>query len=156
MTLPRILLAVIMAAFCSCRERHGNGADANVTTRGSVEVTARLVDAPAKALIKRELYDYAGVLKYEVLAVHRGTLKKGTIICVAHYNPFKPRASAADKRVGEVGGNASFFQTGDCHRMALEPGLEDHYMGGIVDEYFAEPGLPRFWAVWTNMSDAPE
>lgn len=156
MTLPRILVLFVSAALLSCGKRHGDGADTKVTTRGTVEVTARLIDAPAKALLKRELYDFAGVLKYEVLAVHRGPVKQGSIICVAHYNPFKPRAAAADKRVREVGGDASFFQTGDCHRMALEPGLEDHYMGGIVDEFFAEPALTRFWAVWTNMADAPE
>ena len=156
MTLPRVLLLTLGIALLSCRQRSGDGADAGVTTRGTVEVTARLIDAPAKALLKRELYDFAGVLKYEVLTVHRGAVKRGSVICVAHYNPYKPRAAAADKRVREVGGNASFFQTGDCHRMALEPGLEDHYMGGIVDEYFAEPALPRFWAVWTNLADAPE
>ena len=147
------LLAALLLA--SCRDPHGDGADVHVTTKGSLEVTARLLEVPPNAVMQRGLYDYAGVMKYEILRVHRGSLARGAVICVAHYNPFKPRASAADKRVRLLGGNVAVWREGDCHRLALEPGLEDHYMGGIVDEFHLEPSVPRHWAVWSNMADAP-
>ena len=38
------------------------GIDANVTTRGGIEVTAKLVEIPEGAIFKRDLYDYATVL----------------------------------------------------------------------------------------------
>ena len=66
--------------------------------RGSIEVTARLVEIPEGAIFKRELYDYATVLKYQVLQVHRGKVE-GETIFVGHYNPFKPRSEAADSKV---------------------------------------------------------
>ena len=45
------------------------------------------------------MYNYATVLMYQVIEVHRGTIK-GQIFFVAHYNPFKPRSKAADQRAG--------------------------------------------------------
>jgi hypothetical protein len=48
------------------------GKDPQVTTLGSIEVTARLVEIPEGAIFKRDLYNYATILKYEVLKVHRG------------------------------------------------------------------------------------
>ena len=62
-----------------------------------------LRDAVA-AIFKRDLYDYATVLKYEVVKLHRGELKGG-VIYVGHYNPWKPRGEAADRRVKDIGGN---------------------------------------------------
>ena len=155
MTAASVRVLACLLCLSACRPSHGDGADEHTRTLGSVEVTARLVEVPPKAVIRRELYDYAGVMKYEVLAVHRGALPVGAVICVAHYNPPKPRAAAADRRVRTVGGNVSLWREGDCHRLALEQGLEDHYMGGIVDEFFKEPHIPRFWAVWTNFADPP-
>src|SRR5207302_575767 len=66
------------------------GIDANVTTRGGIEVTAKLVEIPEGAIFKRDLYDYATVLKYQVVEVHRGKVD-GPTIYVGQYNPFKPR-----------------------------------------------------------------
>ena len=81
-----------------------SGGDSEVTTRGHIEVTAKLVEIPEGAIFKRELYNYATILKYEVLAVHRGKVDAKTIY-VGHYNPFKPRGEAADQQVGGIGGN---------------------------------------------------
>lgn len=128
-------------------------ADANVTTRGTVEVTARLVEVPEGAVFKRDLYDYATILKYEVVAVHRGAVEKGATIYVGHYDPWKPRAEAADKKVKDIGGNVREFRAGDLHRMALETPMDDFFMGGIVDKYFGKRSGPAFWAVWTNDAD---
>ena len=143
--------------FTSCTDTRDTaadaGADAEVVKRGTVEVTARLVEIPEGAVFKRELYDYATILKYEVTAVHRGALQKGATIFVGHYDPWKPRAEAADKRVKDIGGTLRIFRADALHRMALETPMDDHYLGGIVDKYFGKHQGPSFWAVWTNVAD---
>lgn len=123
--------------------------DSPFASRGSCEVTARLVEVPDGAIFKRELYDYATILKYEVLRVQRGEVKAQTIY-VGHYNPFKPRSEAADKRVKDVGGRLRQFQAGQVHRMALEVPIDDFFMGGIVNKYFGQETGPIYWAVWTE------
>jgi hypothetical protein len=123
--------------------------DPQLATNGSVEVTARLVEIPEGAIFKRDLYDYATVLKYQVLQVHRGKVD-GDTLYVGHYNPWKPRAEAADKRAPKVGGNVRQFEAGDTHRMALEVPIEDYFMGGIVNKYFGKTTNTIYWAVWTN------
>jgi hypothetical protein len=37
--------------------------------------------------------------------------------------------------------------------MALEPGMDEHYLGGIVDKYFGKRDGDVFWAVWTNAAE---
>jgi predicted small secreted protein len=148
--------ALVLAAFTltACNKPSGassnGGEDAEVKSLGTVEVTARLVEVPDGAIFQRDLYDYATILKYEVVAVHRGAVEKGGIIYVGHYNPWKPRAEAADKRAKGVGGTLSQFKAGELHRMALETPMDDHFMGGIVDKYFGKHEGPTYWAVWTN------
>ena len=123
--------------------------DPQLATNGSVEVTAKLVEIPEGAIFKRDLYDYATVLKYQVLQVHRGKVD-GDTLYVGHYNPWKPRAEAADKRAPKVGGNVRQFEAGDTHRLALEVPIEDYFMGGIVNKYFGKTTNTIYWAVWTN------
>ena len=143
--------ALLLAA---CGQKHSDaGADTQVTTRGAVEVTAKLVEVPEGAVFKRDLYDYATILKYEVVTVHRGAVEKGATIFVGHYDPWKPRAEAADRKVRDIGGNVREFRAGDLHRMALESPMDDFFMGGIVDKYFGKRSGPAFWAVWTNEAD---
>jgi hypothetical protein len=150
------LIAVVTLSCVSCRQSADEprtGVDANVTKLGTIEVTARLVEVPEGAIFKRDLYNYATVLKYEVLQVHRGTVP-GKVIYVGHYNPFKPRGEAADQRVKGIGGDLAAFEGGQVHRMALEPSIDDCYMGGIVNKYFGKmpkPMPPIHWAVWTNL-----
>jgi hypothetical protein len=124
--------------------------DTPVATRGSTEVTGKLLEIPEGAVFKRDLYDYATVLKYQVLQVHRGEVD-GKTIYVGHYNPFKPRSEAADRRVKDIGGNLKAFRAGQVHRMALEVPLDDYFMGGVVDKYFGQETGPIFWAVWTDL-----
>lgn len=137
----------------SCTKQSGSaaagGEDPNVTSMGSIEVTARLTEVPEGAIFKRELYDYATVLKYDVLKVHRGQVEAKTIY-VGHYNPFKPRSEAADQRVPDIGGNLTSFRPGQIHRMALEVPIDDYFMGGIINKYFGKFDGPIYWAVWTN------
>ena len=130
-----------------------SGEDAQVKSLGTVEVTARLVEIPDGAIFQRDLYDYATILKYEVVAVQRGAVEKGAIIYVGHYDPWKPRAEAADQRAKNIGGTLKQFRAGQLHRMALETPMDDHFMGGIVDKYFGKHDGPSYWAVWTNAVD---
>lgn len=129
----------------------GDGSDGQVATRGRFEVAARLLEVPDK-FPANPLYDYAYVLKYEVLKVYRGQVS-GKLIHVAHYDPCKPRSRAADRFVKNVGGALGAFRAGDVHRMALEAPVDDHYMGGIINPYFAERPSPIYWAVWTNPAE---
>jgi hypothetical protein len=146
-----VLLAVALCASCTSDTSRpaSTGEDPEVTTRGSIEVTARLVEVPEGAIFKRDLYNYATVLKYEVLQVRRGKVE-GETIYVGHYNPFKPRAEAADQFVRGIGGDLKDFRPGQVHRIAMEASIDDHYMGGIVNKYFGQKTDPIYWAVWTN------
>jgi hypothetical protein len=148
-----VLLVSLMSVSCARKaEGPGNtGQDAEVKKRGSIEVTAKLVEIPEGAIFKRELYDYATVLRYQVLQVHRGKID-GETIYVGHYNPIKPRSEAADKKVPDVGGNLKTFRAGQVHRMALDGSIDDHYMGGIVNKYFGQETDPIYWAVWTDLA----
>jgi len=123
--------------------------DPHLTTNGTVEVSAKLVEIPEGAIFKRDLYDYATILKYQIVKVHRGQVATNTLF-VGHYNPWKPRAEAADKRVQGVGGTLKQFRAGDTHRMALEVPIDDHFMGGIVNKYFGQETGLLYWAVWTD------
>ena len=126
-------------------------ADPALASHGSVEVTAQLLEVPEGAIFKRELYDYATVLKYKVLSVQRGQVK-GETIYVAQYNPFKARHEAADARVKDIGGNLKTFEPGQVHHLALEVPVEDHFMGGLVNKYFGQTSEPIYWAVWTDLA----
>src|SRR5262245_45138895 len=132
--LSSLLLAAV--ALSACNKPSGatssSGEDSRVQSLGTVEVTARLVEVPEGAIFQRDLYDYATILKYEVVSVHRGVIEKGAIIYVGQYNPWKPRAEAADKRAKNIGGTLRQFRAGQLQRMALETPLDEHFMGGIV------------------------
>jgi hypothetical protein len=145
-----LLLAVgLMAAACATRREGAASLDPELTKRGSIEVTARLVEIPEGAIFERELYNYATVLKYQVLEVHRGKVK-GQTIYVGHYNPFKPRSEAADRRVPDVGGHLKSFRAGEVHRMAMEGSMLEQFTGGILNKYSEEDTDPIYWAVWTD------
>ena len=136
------------ALVTSCAKESSSGTDIQLTSLGSAEVTGRLLEI-AGEFPANDLYNYAYVLKYRVLTVHRGKVD-GKEIFIAHYNPLKPRSSVQDEVSGKVGGNLKTFKAGEIHRMALEGPLDQHWMGGIIDKYFGQPGI-RYWAVWTNL-----
>lgn len=137
----------------SCGKSGGSparGPDPRLATRGTVEVTAKLIEIPEGAIFKRDLYNYATILKYQVLQVHRGEAPEDTAIYVGHYNPWKPRSEAADKQAPDIGGNLRRFEAGQTHRLALAVPIDDHYMGGIVNKYFGQTTNTLYWAVWTD------
>jgi hypothetical protein len=146
-----LLVAVgLMSAACAERRENAASSDPELAKRGSIEVTAKLVEIPEKAIFRRELYNYATVLKYQVLEVHRGKVR-GETIYVGHNNPFNPRSEAADKRAPDIGGNLKEFRAGQVHRMALEDSMVDHFSGAILNSYSEEDIDPVYWAVWTNL-----
>ncbi len=144
-----ILLLFALTLCLSCSEKPDAGVDDKVTTLGSIEVTAQLLEIRGE-IIDDPLYDYAHVMKYKILQVHRGKVD-GDIIYVGHYNPAEPRSNVADARVAQIGGNLRRFRAMDIHRMALEVPIDDYYMGGIINKYFGEIKDPIYWAVWTNL-----
>ena len=148
-----LALVVVGLLLSSCGQKPAGAPatanDPHLTPHGTVELTAKLVEIPEGAIFKRDLYDCATILKYQMVKVHRGQVATNTLF-VGHYNPWKPRAEAADKRVQGVGGTLKQFRAGDTHRMALEVPIDDHFMGGIVNKYFGKDTGPLYWAVWTN------
>jgi len=143
-----IALACLTVALVQsgCGKR-GIALDPQLTTLGTVEVTAELIEIPGTPP-DDALYNYVYVMKYRVLSVHRGTVSTPEIF-VGHYNPNKPRATVADDQAGEIGGRVEHFRVGDIHRMALAQPLDQNWMGGTLDKYFGQAG-PRYWAIWTN------
>ena len=140
-------LALIVSAGCG---EPRDGVDAQVTVRGNIEITAELVEIPEKVeILAKYTYDFALVMKYRVLAVHRGELDS-EVIFVGHYNPLKPRAEAADGRNDDIGGDLDQFRVGDRHRLAMEVPIEEYCMAGIINKYFDQETGPVYWAVWTN------
>jgi hypothetical protein len=139
--------AVLALGVTGCGRHPANEVDSGVATLGTAEVTAEVMEIP-QPFPPNDLYNYAYVLKYRVLKVHRGQVPAGQIL-VAQYNPLKPRERVQDDVSGRVGGHVSAFRAGDVHRMALESPLDQFWMGGIIDAYFNEKGT-RYWAIWTN------
>lgn len=142
------LVAVAAAmVLVNCGKQPAASLDKELTSLGSVEVTAELLEIPG-TFPPNDLYNYAYILKYRVLRVHRGNVSTPGLL-VGHYNPLKPRGTAADEQSGKIGGRVQRFSAGDVHRLALDAPIDQHWMGGIVDKYFDEKGI-RYWAVWTN------
>jgi hypothetical protein len=106
-----LLLGLFVVA--TPRSAHSDG-DASI-----VSVTAKLVEIPSK-LPPDDLYDYAYVMKYEVVG---GPLDKQSIL-VAHYKPLQPRAKIKDKMKEHVGGKLRSFSQGDTHKLKLSSDLK--------------------------------
>jgi hypothetical protein len=142
-----VLIVALALTHVACSGRPEDEVDDQVTTLGVAEITAQLVEIPGP-FPPNDLYNYAYILKYRVLKTHRGNVPAGDIL-VAQYNPLKPREQAQDDVSGKVGGHLVAFRAGDVHRMALAGPVDQYWMGGIIDKYFAIPGT-RYWAIWTN------
>ena len=81
-TVIRLLLLVVLLVVGWQVFTRGSGGkayepSAEVGKLGGIEVTARLVEIPGEFLPNDNFYNYAFVMKYEVLDVHRGELKPG-------------------------------------------------------------------------------
>lgn len=146
MKVGHALACPLLLVLAACRPP-ANEVDREVTSLGTIEVSAQLVEIPG-AFPPNDLYNYAYVLKYRVLKVHRGQVGEKEIL-VGQYNPLKPRAAVQDDGSGKVGGRLDAFRAGEVHRMALDAPLDQFWMGGIIDKYFERKGV-RYWAVWTN------
>ncbi len=148
-----LLAVVLISAACSPSASMGGGtpsSDPELARHGTIEVTAKLVEIPEGAIFERELYNYATVLKYQVIEVHRGSVR-GQTIYVGHYNPFKPRADAADQLVPNIGGDLKTFREDQVERMSLDGSMLDEFSGAILNKYFEEDPDPIYWAVWTDL-----
>ncbi|HLY08578.1 MAG TPA: hypothetical protein VKW04_04630 [Planctomycetota bacterium] len=146
------VLFLATLALASCGKAEAGPAvppvPAPVAPHGTIELTAKLLEVPGP-FPANKLYDYVYVLKYKVLAVHRGKVE-GSEILVGQYNPLKARAAAQDKFSGTIGGTAQHFLAGDVHRLSLEEPLDSAMpMVGLIDKYLKEKGM-RYWAIWTD------
>jgi hypothetical protein len=151
-----VIAALVLGTWLLARAGD-DGADPTVRTAGRIEVTARLVECPAR-FPDRGAYRYVYVLRYVVLEVHRPDpagkypLKPGDEIFVGHYQPFLPRDRIKDENWPEdepLGGRLTRFVAGEAHRMALDYELANLAPAGVLD-YCYPPRVNRFFAIWTN------
>jgi hypothetical protein len=146
--LRRLLWILALASCGKADAGPASPAPSPVSTLGSVEVTAKLLEIPIE-FPRKKLYDYVYVMKYRVLKVHRGRID-GDEILVGHYNPTKPRSLAVDKYSGPLGGSVGEFRAGDVHRLALEAPLDEKMpMVGLIDKYVSDRKT-RYWALWAD------
>jgi hypothetical protein len=111
--------------------------------KGSIEVTAKLVEIPGK-FPPDDLYDYAYVMKYQV----QGGELDGKTILVAHYKPRRERKKIKDQMKKYVGGTLKRFKQGDVHVMTLEPDLQKIWQGAVIDDFFAtDRKSTRYWCL---------
>lgn len=98
----------------------------------TLKVTAKLVEIPSK-LPSDELYDYAYVMKYQVV----GGPMDGKSILVAHYKPRLARTAIKDKMKAVVSGKVRSFHEGDTHNLQLTSDVKSVWKGALVDEFAA-------------------
>ena len=151
----RIWVALgLLTVACDQRQQSGSGpsSDPELARRGSIEVTAKLVEVPEGAIFERPLYNYATVLKYQVLEVHRGRVKGDRPSTSATTIRSSPDPKAADQRVQDDRRQLS-------NRSAPEMCTAWHWKdpcltispGGILNKYSEEDTDPIYWAVWTDL-----
>jgi hypothetical protein len=108
------------------------------------KVTAKLVEIPSKKFQPDDLYDYAYVMRYEVIG---GPLDKSSIL-VAHYKPRQPRSKIKDKMKPFVSGKVKSFAVGDVHKLELASDLKKIWKGPLVDEFAATDRKSiRYWCL---------
>lgn len=156
--LPALLIPLVLQ-ITACKEKAPGSsgassaespASASVPAKPPVEgelaMTAKLVEISG-SFPANELYNYAYVMKYQVLQVSQGTYADADIL-VAHYNPRMAREDIKDEQDAKVGGNVKSFQVGDTHYLVLSQ-LDGVYTGAVEDDYFKEK-RPRYWALWAD------
>jgi hypothetical protein len=121
-----------------------------------ISVTAKLVEIPT-SLPPDDLYDYAYVMRYEVIGgpLDKATtagiapaLRGGATILVAHYKPLQPRSKIKDKMKEHVGGKLRSFVVGDVHKLKLAGDLKKIWKGPLVDEFAAtDRKSTRYWCL---------
>lgn len=127
----------------------GSSIPAKPPVEGELVITAKLADIPG-SFPANDLYNYAYVMKYQVLKVVQGSYPD-TEILVGHYNPRMARDEVKDEQDPKVGGNVKSFQVGDVHYLVLSP-LDGVWTGAAEDDYFKEK-RPRYWALWTDKAE---
>ncbi len=112
------------------------------------DVTAKLIEIPTK-LPPDELYDYAYVMRYQVLRYQGpGGPRNERFLLVAHYKPRQPRSKIKDKMKSVVGGKLRRFRAGDVHQLRLSADLKEIWKGPLLDEYSAtDRKSTRYWCL---------
>jgi hypothetical protein len=135
------LLLAILAGLVAWSSRASSASTAKDVE--PLSVTAKLVEIPS-SLPPDDLYDYAYVMRYEVLD---GPLAKSSIL-VAHYKPRVPRNKIKDGAKVHVGGTLRSFTQGDVHKLKLSPDLKKLWKGALVDEFAAtDRKSVRYWCL---------
>jgi hypothetical protein len=153
-------LLALLIPFTACKEKSagasgsaaadGQGAAYTVPEKapvaGELVLIARLAEIPG-SFPANDLYNYAYVMKYQVVKVVQGTYADADIL-VGHYNPRIARNEIKDEQDAKVGGDVTSFQVGDVHYLVLSQ-LDGIWTGAVEDDYFKEK-RPRYWASWAD------
>ena len=148
-----LLVSGLLAAGCN-GSGHGSASpspDPELAKRGSIEVTAKLVEIPEGAIFERRAVqlrdrpEVRGARSPPREGQGRDHLRR-PLQSVSSPDPKRPISACTD-----VGGNLKSFRAGDVHRMALEESMLDHFTGGILNLYSEEDTDPIYWAVWTDL-----
>jgi hypothetical protein len=135
----KLLFWVVVGLVLTTSPRSARSDEAEVITT----VTAKLVEIPSK-LPPDELYDYAYVMRYEVIG---GPLDKSSIL-VAHYKPLQARSKIKDKMKEFVGGRLRSFTQGDVHKLKISSELKKIWKGPLIDEFAATDHKSiRYWCL---------
>lgn len=124
----------------------GLSVPAKPPVEGELVMTAKLLEIPG-SFPANDLYNYAFVMKYQVVKVLQGTYGEPDIL-VGHYNPRFARDEVKDEQDAKVGGNLKSFQVGDVHYLVLSP-LDGLWTGAVEDDFFKEK-RPRYWGLWAD------
>jgi len=149
-----LLLAACAAFFSACQKDAPASAKAHLpaiparpaSAKGALVVVGTLQALPGE-FPANDLYKYAYVMKYTIDTVVEGTIATKEIL-VGQYDPRTPRGAIQDDQKGNVGGNATGFQSGDRHYLVLRP-LDSAWTGAIEDNY-PQDHSPRWWATWVD------
>ena len=143
-----LMLALIFLAGCRKQESGSKAAAAPAAppVEGALVLTAEVAEIPG-TFPANDLYNYAYIMKYKVVEVHKGEYADPDIL-VGHYNPRMTRMEVKDDQDAKVGGNAKSFQVGDRHYLVLD-NLDGIWSGAIEDEYYKDR-RKRYWALWAD------
>jgi hypothetical protein len=116
---------------------------------GAVKIKAKLAQIPG-AFPANDIYNYAYVMRYEVMEVLAGTYADKDIL-VGHYNPRMARNAVKDDLDPLVDGTVTVFSEGDVQVLIVKP-IEAVYTGAIEDEFFQDK-RPRWFAVQADKGE---
>ena len=119
-------------------------------SKDKLVIIGRVTEIPGK-FAPNDLYNYVYVMKYRVLKVLSGSLKKKNIY-IGHYNPLIPRNQIKDKMAAHVKGDVEKFEEGGKHRLVLDKPIEKYWKEAKEDEYIDIDDSEKYFALQADVA----